>query len=559
MKRIFFISLLIFTPQLAHAETVPTNEPVVGDWVNSQFEFFLKGCNPKLPAAFKKKSVPYAPSAVLDRLADRKNVTGTEMSGKMMLRLFDTVYSYDAGSEQYPSLPDPLDVATTIGVDRVIDPALNNITYTHDCLTTISAGMSTQSSFDLGFLKSKQALTADMMSDRKAGLSLVYGTFLSPLDPEKFDNQSTTLYYSKIFAWYENNESRIGQRNFLWKRIHGIAVYDLSDMMWSKEYTVSADGSAGAGIGLFRIDVTGDGKATLKDTQKLTASLFRALSFPTGQNAAQDDRFEPSELPAIQAATAKLASVRGRVLSGDGQIAPIISNDPIAVSFVVDGLALCSADWKIGTIASSAGKVDLLGNPTRIPSSDAYLQGCRFDVDYSPPSLDDKKTRVDVIIPIERSFTTSGATPKTYDLPIAVSLGKVADQRAFPRYLLRTVSAPTRSDANVIVKASWLLDAGPSQVDSYEPKIFMFKCGGDAEKVVGQVDDAAKGKLPASKLVELTFTIGTPSSTIERACSISGEIKSDDRSGLSRTRAPDDVHFILPPETSGVADDATGQ
>ncbi|MES3090608.1 hypothetical protein O6027_03295 [Sphingomonas aerolata] len=510
--------------------------------MDDRFNTFLSGCNSQLPKAFKKKDVPLVPKEIRDSLSGHLNKSYEEMHGKKLLELFDTVYLFSGG--KYIPYPESLSYSNVVGVDRVANINRDNVILTNDCLTTISAGMNASTKLDFGFLKNENAIKLEMLSDRRNGLSIVYGTFASPLFSENPTPAQSVFKASKIWSWYESHPDRIGQSNYVWSQLHGIAGYELTNMMWATKYDAKAAAGGGGGIGPLRIDVSGDGTATFENTKALVANLYRVIAFGTSDGGAAGYSRVPANLPQLTQAATDLNTLTARLISNGGNLPEIVSDQPFLITFVLDGLTLCDNRWEL--VNGSAFTLD--GAP-KWAISETGEPSCQFVAEYSPPAFSESTVRHQLSVPLKRTFNSIvNGSPITHSFVTQAKLGKSSEGRGFPQLRLFASTASPPVGGNFAIRGNWAVTIGALKVTDYQAsQPFEYSCGPDGPSGAAVTSDSVQRPLPSDGIVPLTFILGGMSAapTVAATCRIEGQITLRLLDGSVRNRAIEPLVFTL--------------
>lgn len=550
MKRCLLASVLLVIPSGLSAQEL--GSVTVQGWLDRQFESFLTSCDAKLPRAFRKKDVPVVPNELTNRFNEIGSLVAYEIPGQRLLRIFDTIYIFD--ESRYQEISDPLDVAIQIGTDRQVDVNTDNTTYTHDCLTTISAGLEVGGGFDLGFLSNEIEADTRLVGNRSNGLSVVYGTFDSPVHASPLSPIQETFYNSQLWSWYERNPDRVEQPIFSWRRVHGMIAYDLTNIMWATTFAGNAEGGGGIGFGPFRIGISGEGRAEVSGEQGILAEAFRAIVFPTGREVVADDSRIPVRLATLDAVRSNLSRQRGRVLSAGATLAPISSDNPIVISFSVDGLSVCDAGWKIRDASTVGSNFTLIDGPSLLSAIGSGLGGCRFVIDFQPPQMSESENRISVTVPLEREFVTGGGGQTLAGLDMDVALGFAIDQRSWPKYLPLAGGEVIAENEQVAIEASWLIDSQQSsdgnQVTSaastYLPRIFRYNCGEGGPNGIAQiVGDVFERQVPDNEVISINFSAEIAARDSDLPCQIEGRIRTVHEDGRLRVRDVSPFEFVV--------------
>lgn len=291
--------LLAALPGVAEAQSaIPTRPTTVDEWLKNEFQDVLGSCSITLtstptsaerterterrgrrnadqaPAPQPLAFVPPAISAELERHLG-KNVTYFDGT---LTTLFGRVWSREGDV----GIALSLDYANL--ADRVVVSGRNNVTFSHNCLTTLQAAADAQVNLSVAQLKG--ALSAAFDTNRTFGTSFVYGSFRSPIARDlslvtrevgaRIDEAGTAMH---LWGWYRANPQFVGQELYIIGDLHGIARYRFREV----KLETRADGSASGRGGLLVFSAGGEVEGALRATTTTSGPTLKFSRGPTAK------------------------------------------------------------------------------------------------------------------------------------------------------------------------------------------------------------------------------------------------------------------------------------
>ena len=411
----------------------------LGGWLEDRLQRMVNTCTGSrlvMKGVISTIPVSAIPGIVYDelRISDKPRVKISD--GASVSYQFGTVYTgLDPLLTKVSTAIDGFDYAN-VG-DRITSPGLNSVTYNNSCASVLNAAVKANGSYSLPVASLQAALQSDYEGSNSYALSLVSGTFASPL-MRSLDNADPVIgerLYRPLEAalivwnWYQANSDKIGSKNWVLKDFTGAAIYKWSGMKQQVKIGGSVSGS---------VTVPGFSGSASTSGSINTSLLINAESFEVAMRPLRRENFAPMiSLPDLIA----VAKNYGSFKLGEGSSTLELYNRD-AKKLRYQTVQLPQQFCKLGLWGTDVQNIELLDVGFNKENGI-----CTFDVQYSPASAD---SDVRLTPSFQRTIVAGGSTYVLKLTPAAVTLSarrepylKFAGGLATPTFLPLGAVPPT--------------------------------------------------------------------------------------------------------------------
>lgn len=436
--------------------------------------------------------------------------------------------------------------------DRVTAPGMNSVVYNNTCASVLNAAVEANAGYSVPVASAQAALKADYEGSNSYALSLVSGTFESPIlrsfrgaAPAVGERLYSPLEAAlSIWSWYRQNPSKASSTNWLLRDFRGAALYKWGGLKQKTRFTGSVSGNVTVPGFSMKSSVTG----TAGNTIAIDAESFKvALSeSPGAQN------YDP--LPPISDVITKAAQFASFVISEGSSDTYLFDTRPkryfqrakgISRQFCQPGV--WQSDRPTVFLKSVSASTDNLGIPE-----------CTFEIEYTPTDATANKT---LDHSFQQSFTVSGTTYVLKLTPAPIQLSARLEPfltftsgQQIPQVAPGPVGPVQTStltwDFHYLLTDSGLIDS-PGDIDLTQVQL---KCPTGVEVTAQPVFSSAiqPGPVAASKMIRIganafyqgeLSSLSGASDTVE--CSLTGIVRFTLPSGtvVSRTFPAQTVRY----------------
>lgn len=366
----------------------------MGPWLEQKFQQMIQNCVPgvsglKMTKLNKTKefSVTAIPFQLRNYLSlENGGARIDPQEGRSVRLLFahvftpeeEAAFKIDTGQFYLSNVEDGVPAFLSI-------PDVNGAAYNHTCATAMRSALEMNAGYTIPVASLKGGFNGDYTGSTSYSLTLVDGTFMSPIlasyESDSLAGLRPFHAAMTIFSWYQEHPERIAAKNRLLAELTGTAVYQQAGMKRAVDLGASAEFKAA-----FLSIISGSGSASAKAN---AVSDFQAQTFSVA--IAADDagkrRANFKDLPALSDAISRAEEHGTVVREGEGDDLTLYNRDAKTLWFAVSQLPqkLCTNLWRVEQSSSSAmnATVARAGAPAIFIGKDGF-PGCKIGVRVVP-------------------------------------------------------------------------------------------------------------------------------------------------------------------------------
>lgn len=281
-------------------------------------------------------------------------------------------------------LEDPA-LLTTSGLDKAL--------YDFSCSASIAASMKVNSKWSFPPADVSAAVSGDLNSKATYHVSLVSGTFYSPIWQQytsTTDSDWRTYARMLLWEWYSRHAKAAsdGIPRFVLTQFNGLSLYKIMTSSFS------TDGQADASLALSLPAVSAQGRiqTSYNEDSKATVESFGILVRHKAASKAEDDVFQ--SVPALPDLAKKLSAV-GKTHLDPSTDHTLFQNTVHTQRINGIPQVICTGSWGISPGSNADGTLSVVGTPTYSEPSDVTIPPyCKVVIAYqlnAPPSATSKE------------------------------------------------------------------------------------------------------------------------------------------------------------------------
>jgi hypothetical protein len=557
------------TPPIAKPAGTAADVDYLGPWLERKFQSMVQSCVPAvsgLKMTKVKKDKEYDVTAVPSQLRNNLGLGngGTriaEQEGRSVRLLFAHVFTpaeelafkIDNGQNYLSNVEE--------GVPEFLSvPDVNGAAFNHTCASAMSSALEVNAGYTIPVATLKGGFQGDYDQSNSHSLTLVAGTFISPIlagyNQDPGATQRPFHAAMTIFGWYQKHKDRIEAQNRLLAEMRGTAVYQQVGL--KRQTSLGASAEFKAGLLSF---ISGSGSASAKASG---VSDFKAQIFSVAVDASPQGKPVAvfRDLPKLADVVIKAQEHGAVERASNREDLTLYNRSAHTIAYVINHLPknLCEAPWKVEQAATTTMRATIARAGVPVSGIDsAGWPNCTIAALVTP--MTDLPTNTSQFLDLKFTLAMSG------DPKHSVSL--TADRLTFPAFdrphltpltLARrpTVASKLSTSGGVTSNLEWLLQyqlqdrADERAAVQVDPEAITIACTGTASPTLPARTAVLREGSQGTKTVEVRFSTPwsgdyDPTSNVAFVpCKVSGHMKYILKSGQSVERDFPETSLEIP-------------